>query len=295
MGVCEIQSLTRDYGNGRGVFNLSFSINQGEVFGFLGPNGAGKTTTIRHLMGFLKPEKGYCTIGGKDCWKDRADIQKTLGYIPGEMVFFDDMTGTEFLSFMSKYRKTKSNGRTKELCDRFELDPRSKLKKMSKGMKQKVGIVAAFMHDPEVLILDEPTSGLDPLMQNWFIELVLEEKAKGKTILMFSHIFEEVERTCDRVAIIRNGRLAALDAVETLKAAQVKKFVITLENEDAAAAFAEEGLRISGVTHNQVTVIVQNNIKELISVMNRYPVISIITPNQSLEEIFMQYYGGDRS
>lgn len=295
MGVCEIQSLTRDYGNGRGVFNLSFSINQGEVFGFLGPNGAGKTTTIRHLMGFLKPEKGYCTIGGKDCWKDRADIQKTLGYIPGEMVFFDDMTGTEFLSFMSKYRKTKSNGRTKELCDRFELDPRSKLKKMSKGMKQKVGIVAAFMHDPEVLILDEPTSGLDPLMQNRFIELVLEDKAKGKTILMSSHMFEEVERTCDRVAIIRSGRLAALDTVETLKAAQAKKYVITLENEDAAAAFAEEGLCISGVTHNQVTVIVQNNITELISVMNRYPVINIITPNQSLEEIFMQYYGGDRS
>jgi len=295
MGVCEIQSLTRDYGNGRGVFDLSFSINQSEVFGFLGPNGAGKTTTIRHLMGFLKPEKGYCTIGGKDCWKDSADIQKTLGYIPGEMVFFDDMTGTEFLDFMSKYRKTKSNGRTKELLDRFELDPRSKLKKMSKGMKQKVGIVTAFMHDPEVLILDEPTSGLDPLMQNRFIELVLEEKAKGKTILMSSHMFEEVERTCDRVAIIKNGRLAALDSVETLKAAQAKKYVITLENEDAAAAFAEEGLRISGVTHNQVTVIVQNNIKELISVMNRYPVINIITPNQSLEEIFMQYYGGDRS
>lgn len=295
MGVCEIQSLTRDYGNGRGVFNLSFSINQGEVFGFLGPNGAGKTTTIRHLMGFLKPEKGYCTIGGKDCWKDRADIQKTLGYIPGEMVFFDDMTGTEFLSFMSKYRKTKSNGRIKELLDRFELDPRGKLKKMSKGMKQKVGIVAAFMHDPEVLILDEPTSGLDPLMQNRFIELVLEDKAKGKTILMSSHMFEEVERTCDRVAIIRNGRLAALDAVEILKAAQAKKYVITFENEDAAVAFAEEGLHISGVTHNQVTVIVQNNIKELISVMNRYPVINIITPNQSLEEIFMQYYGGDMS
>lgn len=295
MGVCEIQSLTRDYGNGRGLFNLSFSINQGEVFGFLGPNGAGKTTTIRHLMGFLKPEKGYCTIGGKDCWKDRADIQKTLGYIPGEMVFFDDMTGTEFLSFMSKYRKTKSNGRIKELLDRFELDPRGKLKKMSKGMKQKVGIVAAFMHDPEVLILDEPTSGLDPLMQNRFIELVLEEKAKGKTILMSSHMFEEVERTCDRVAIIRNGRLAALDAVEILKAAQAKKYVITFENEDAAVAFAEEGLHISGVTHNQVTVIAQNNIKELISVMNRYPVINIITPNQSLEEIFMQYYGGDMS
>ncbi|NLL16763.1 MAG: ABC transporter ATP-binding protein [Clostridiales bacterium] len=293
MGVCEIQGLTRDYGKGRGVFDLSFSINQGEVFGFLGPNGAGKTTTIRHLMGFLKPQKGRCTIGGKDCWKDRAEIQKNLGYIPGEMVFFDDMTGTQFLSFMTKYRKTKSNGRTKELLERFELDPQSKLKKMSKGMKQKVGIVAAFMHDPEVLILDEPTSGLDQLMQSRFIELLLEEKARGKTILMSSHMFEEVERTCSRVAIIRQGTLAALDNVDALKAAQAKKYVITLENEEAAARFANEGLRVSDVSQNQVTVIVQNNIKELISVMDRYPVINIITPNQSLEEIFMQYYGGE--
>lgn len=293
MGVCEIQGLTRDYGKGRGVFDLSFSINQGEVFGFLGPNGAGKTTTIRHLMGFLKPQKGRCTIGGKDCWKDRAEIQKNLGYIPGEMVFFDDMTGTQFLSFMTKYRKTKYNGRTKELLERFELDPQSKLKKMSKGMKQKVGIVAAFMHDPEVLILDEPTSGLDPLMQSRFIELLLEEKARGKTILMSSHMFEEVERTCSRVAIIRQGTLAALDNVDALKAAQAKKYVITLENEEAAARFANEGLRVSDVSQNQVTVIVQNNIKELISVMDRYPVINIITPNQSLEEIFMQYYGGE--
>ncbi|NLV58068.1 MAG: ABC transporter ATP-binding protein [Clostridiales bacterium] len=295
MSVCEIQGLIRDYGNGRGVFDLSFAIHQGEVFGFLGPNGAGKTTTIRHLMGFLKPEKGYCTIGGMDCWKDRADIQKTLGYIPGEMVFFDDMTGLEFLSFMAKYRRIKSNGRTRELLDRFELDARGKLKKMSKGMKQKIGIVAAFMHDPEVLVLDEPTSGLDPLMQNRFIELMLEERARGKTILMSSHMFEEVERTCSRVAIIKNGKLVALDNVEALKAAQARKYVITLEDEDAAAAFAGEGLRVYEVSHNQVTVIVQSNIKELLSVMNRYPVINILTPNQSLEEIFMQYYGGGRS
>jgi len=293
MSVCEVQGLTRDYGKGRGVFDLSFTIDQGEVFGFLGPNGAGKTTTIRHLMGFLKPEKGCCTIRGMDCWKDRADIQEILGYIPGEMVFFDDMTGTEFLSFMAKYRKTASNERTKELLDRFELDPRGKLKKMSKGMRQKVGIVAAFMHDPEVLILDEPTSGLDPLMQNRFIELVLEEKSRGKTILMSSHMFEEVERTCDRVAIIKNGRLVAMDKVEALKAAQARKYIITLENERAAAAFAGEELRVVKVSQNQVTVIVQNNIKELISIMNRYPVTNIVTPNQSLEEIFMHYYGGE--
>jgi len=295
MSVCEVHGLTRDYGNGRGVFDLSFAIHQGEVFGFLGPNGAGKTTTIRHLMGFLRPEKGYCYIDGKDCWKDRTEIQKNLGYIPGEMVFFDDMTGTDFLSFMAKYRNVKSNGRTRELLDRFELDPRGKLKKMSKGMKQKVGIVAAFMHDPEVLILDEPTSGLDPLMQNRFIDLVLEEKARGKTILMSSHIFEEIERTCNRVAIIKNGKLVAMDDVETLKAAQVKKYIVTLENKDAVAAFAGESLRVTEVSHNQVTVIIQNNIKEFIAIMNRYPVINIVTPNQRLEEIFMQYYGGDRT
>ena len=292
MGVCEIQGLTRDYGKGRGVFDLSFSINQGEVFGFR-PERRRKNHDYPPPDGLFKAPKGRCTIGGKDCWKDRAEIQKNLGYIPGEMVFFDDMTGTQFLSFMTKYRKTKSNGRTKELLERFELDPQSKLKKMSKGMKQKVGIVAAFMHDPEVLILDEPTSGLDPLMQSRFIELLLEEKARGKTILMSSHMFEEVERTCSRVAIIRQGTLAALDNVDALKAAQAKKYVITLENEEAAARFANEGLRVSDVSQNQVTVIVQNNIKELISVMDRYPVINIITPNQSLEEIFMQYYGGE--
>ncbi|MGI6039583.1 MAG: ATP-binding cassette domain-containing protein [Eubacteriales bacterium] len=294
MSICEIQNLTRDYGRNRGVFDLTFSIDKGEIFGFLGPNGAGKTTTIRHLMGFLKPEKGSCSINGMDCWKNRTGIQKDLGYIPGEMAFFDDMTGEDFLSFIAKYRKMKGTGRTDELLDRFELDARPKLKKMSKGMKQKVGIVAAFMHDPEVLILDEPTSGLDPLMQNRFIELVLEEKARGKTILMSSHIFEEVERTCHRVAIIKDGRLVATDSVDELKATQLKKYIITLEDENAASSFANEELQVSDISRNHVTVVVQNDIKELISVMNRYPVTNISAPNQTLEEIFMQYYGGDK-
>ena len=253
MSVCAIHNLTRNYGKERGVFNLSFSINRGEVFGFLGPNGAGKTTTIRHLMGFLKPEEGYCTIGGKDCWKDRAVIQKSLGYIPGEMVFFDDMTGTDFLTFMAKYRKVKSDRRTKELLDRFELDPRSKLKKMSKGMKQKVGIVAAFMHDPEVLILDEPTSGLDPLMQSRFVELILEEKAKGKTILMSSHMFEEVERTCTRVAIIKKGRLVAMDAVETLKVGTGKEICISTLETRRLPPLARKACALSIYSQNRVT------------------------------------------
>jgi ABC-2 type transport system ATP-binding protein len=290
----EVKCLKRDYGNGKGVFDLSFSVERGEVFGFLGPNGAGKTTTIRHLMGFLKPESGTCRIDGKDCWLDRPSVQKNLGYIPGEMNFFDDMTGAEFLNFIEKYRGVDSSIRKMDLISLFELDAKGKLKKMSKGMKQKVGIVAAFMHDPDILILDEPTSGLDPLMQNRFIDLVAEEREKGKTILMSSHMFDEVERACQRVCIIKNGRLAAVDSVDGLKAAQVKKYEVTLESEEAALEFANEDLAISEISHAHVTVLVQNNISQFIALMNKHPIVNISAPSQSLEEIFLQYYGGEK-
>ncbi len=292
MDVIRIENLTRDYGRGRGVFGLGFAVGQGEAFGFLGPNGAGKTTTIRHLMGFLRASEGRCSIHGLDCWRDRAEIQKSLGYIPGEMAFPEDMTGNGFLRFYARYRGMKGEGRMKELLERFELDARGKVKKMSKGMKQKVGIVAAFMHDPAVLVLDEPTSGLDPLMQNRFIELVLEEKQRGKTILMSSHMFEEVERTCHRVGIIRAGRMVAVDSVDTLKAAQVKRYVVTLDSEEAAAQFAAEGLQVERQDRTQVTVLVQNNIQDMIAAMHKYPVTNITAPGQSLEEVFLQYYGG---
>lgn len=202
------------------------------------------------------------------------------------------MTGSGFLNFLRQYRGIDGKDRTGELLERFELDPAVKLKKMSKGMKQKVGIVAALMHDPDVLILDEPTSGLDPLMQNRFIELILEEKARGKTILMSSHIFEEVERTCHRVCILKEGRIAAIDSVDALKASQVKRYIVTLESEAAATAFAGEGLAVESIQENKVTVRVQNNIREFILAMNRHPVVNLMAPSQSLEEIFLQYYGG---
>ena len=183
MGVISIQNLTRDYGLGKGIFDVSFEVERGEIFGFLGPNGAGKTTTIRHLMGFIRPRSGECRINEMDCWKKHDEIQKRLGYIPGEISFFEDMSGREFLKFAADYRKLDRDNRMQEMLDRFELDPKGKIKKMSKGMKQKLGIAAAFMHDPDILILDEPTSGLDPLMQNRFIELIAEEKKRGKTVL----------------------------------------------------------------------------------------------------------------
>ena len=269
MSVIKVDGLTRDYGGQKGVFDVSFYVDQGEAFGFLGPNGAGKTTTIRHLMGFLKPKAGSCTIDGLDCWHEREQVQARLGYIPGEISFFEDMSGTEFLKFIAEYRRIGSLNRRDELLERFALDPKGRIKKMSKGMKQKLGIVAAFMHDPDILILDEPTSGLDPLMQSRFIDLIAEEKKHGKTILMSSHMFEEVERTCDRIGIIRNGRMVAVDATAALRERHTRRYTVTLGNEAEARAFA---LDFNGVCNGlEVTV----------------------TTKQSLEEIFMNYYGGE--
>ncbi len=269
MSAIQIENLVRDYGDGKGVFDVSFHVDQGEAFGFLGPNGAGKTTTIRHLMGFLKPRAGKCTIDGMDCWSERDKVQTRLGYIPGEISFFDDMSGTEFLRFIADYRRIGTHGRTQELLELFELDPKSKIKKMSKGTKQKLGIVAAFMHDPDIILLDEPTSGLDPLMQNRFVNFVAKEKEQGKTILMSSHIFEEVERTCDRIGIIRKGRMIAVDSAAALRERHTRSYTVTLENEAAAEAFAAD----FGGTRSGTKV--------------------TVTTKQSLEEIFMDYYGGD--
>lgn len=271
MSMLEADRLTRDYGGGKGVFDLTFRVGEGEVFGFLGPNGAGKTTTIRHLMGFLRPQAGSCRIDGMDCWRQRERIQRELGYIPGEIAFFDDMTGEEFLRFLEKYRGRAGGSRKAELLEMFELSPKGKIKKMSKGMKQKLGLVAALMHDPDILIFDEPTSGLDPLMQSRFVDLVAAEKKKGKTILLSSHMFEEMERTCDRIGIIRGGKMVAVDAVEALRERHLRSYTVTLDSEAQAIAFARdfhgsrEGCRVT------------------------------VTTRQSLEEIFMDYYGGEQA
>lgn len=264
-----VENLTRDYGKNRGVFGASFSIQRGEAFGFLGPNGAGKTTVIRHLMGFLKPQSGKCAIDHLDCWADRDRVQARVGYVPGEISFFEDMRGTDFLNFVRAYRGTGTENRQRELMERFALNPQVKIKKMSKGTKQKLAIVAAWMHDPEVLILDEPTSGLDPLMQNRFVELVQEEKQRGKTIFLSSHMFEEVERTCDRIGMIRDGRLFSVDSVDALRKRHVRSYTVRLPSEKAAAAFARD---FAGAQDGLwVTVSAQ----------------------LSLEEIFLNSYGGN--
>lgn len=291
MNMIEIHHLTRDYGEGRGVFDVSFAIEKGEVFGFLGPNGAGKTTTIRHLLGFLQAKQGSCTIDALDCWKDASKIQKQLGYLSGEINLMNDMRGDEFLKFLANYRGMKDMGRTKELCQRFDFQPNGKIKRMSKGMKQKLGIVAAFMHDPQVLILDEPTSGLDPLMQNAFINLIQAEKKRGKTILMSSHMFEEVEKTCDRIAILANGHLAAIEDRSAIQAQRHKTYIVSFADAASAKAFMNEPFAMRQVQDTCIHVRIKKNLQPFLKTLGSYPISDLNIAEQSLEEIFLQYYG----
>ena len=207
--IIRLDHATKDYGNGRGVFDLSFSVERGEVVGFLGANGAGKSVTMRMLMGFIRPQEGSASIVGLDCFSDRAAIQRHVGYLPGELACPSDMTGASFLDFMEAMRGKAGRKRRERLVAFFELDPDVRIRSMSKGTKQKLGIVAAFMGEPDVLLLDEPTSGLDLLMQRRFVELVRAERKRGTTVLLSSHVLGEVESTCDRAVFIRRGRLSS--------------------------------------------------------------------------------------
>lgn len=293
MNAVQISHITKDYGNSRGIFDVSLSVKKGEVYGFLGPNGAGKTTTIRHLLGFLKPEKGECRINGMDCFSQASLIQKNLGYLAGEIAFPEDFTGHGLLHFLADMKGIRDRSRMKELIDLLELDPSGKVRKMSKGMKQKLGIINAFMKNPEIVILDEPTSGLDPLMQNRFIDLILEEKKKGTTIFMSSHLFEEVERTCERTAIIRRGQIAAVEDMEGLKKKRSRDYIITLDSKKSADALQLPGYTITGREGASVTVAVKEDIPGLLSLLSSCPVRDMQIHTQSLEEIFMHYYGSE--
>lgn len=294
--VIELQNITKDYGNGKGVFDVSFDVKEGEVFGYLGPNGAGKTTTIRQLMGFIRPEAGECQILGMDCFAECSSIQAEVGYLAGELAFIDDMTGRKFLEFIAQMKGIKDLSRMEELIERFELNPQGRMRKMSKGMKQKIGIISAFMGSPKVAILDEPTSGLDPLMQNRFIELILEEKKKGTTILMSSHIFEEVEKTCDRTAIIRAGKIVAIEDMQSLSKRRKKIYTVTLPDEETTDRFMQEsGVDIRERNGNCVLLAVKNQVPETLQLIAKYQPIDLDIKTQSLEELFMHFYGEEEA
>lgn len=291
MSVIKVDNISKDYGSKRGVFNLSFEVNRGEIFGMLGPNGAGKTTTIRQLMGFIKSDKGSAKILDMDCFVNRENIQLKLGYLPGEIAFMDEMKGSDFIKFIAEMKSIKNKNRIKELTDLFELDAGRKIKSMSKGTKQKIAIVCAFMNDPEVVILDEPTSGLDPLMQKKFIELILEEKKKGTTIFMSSHIFEEIEKTCDRTAILKEGKLIAIENMEELKSKKNKNFEVVFRTNEEALNFKNKIGFKSEIDNNIVKVsIVSNEVNNFIKELSNYNILDINSSSQTLEELFLHFY-----
>ncbi|MBC8452390.1 MAG: ABC transporter ATP-binding protein [Spirochaetes bacterium] len=294
--MIEVHNLTQTYPSGRGVFDLDFTIEKGEVFGYLGPNGAGKTTTIRSLLGFTNPSRGSAAVNGIDCRRHPEQIQNMIGYLPGEIAFFEHMTGSGFLKFLENLRRTQAGSRKKEeLINLFELDDRQKISKMSKGMKQKLGIVAAFMHDPDIYILDEPTSGLDPFMQNIFIDLLEQEKLRGKTIMLSSHIFEEVQRICSRAGIVREGRIVAIEDIAALNTMKQRTYTVTLGNEKDADILADSPLVAVKHANRQVLVTVGENYRELFTLLAKLEVTGFSSQQQSLEDVFMKYYGTEDS
>ena len=304
MSVIEVNHLTKDYGSGRGVFDVSFRVEEGEVFGFLGPNGAGKSTTIRHLMGFSKPSSGDTKILGLDSFKDYSKILSNVGYIPGEISLPAGLTGYEFISMMQDMYGIHNQEMLDKMIKLFDLTDnvlKGDTKHMSLGVKRKLAIVTAFMSDPKVLILDEPTSGLDPVMQQNFINFILEEKQRGKTILLSSHIFSEVDATCDRIAIIKDGKIVSEFVANDLKHASLKQYRIVFENAEEYARFK------SGYDPKIITIVKDRqeknklfittndeNINEVISYLSDFKVKEFNNIKETLEDYFMKFYKEDK-
>lgn len=297
MSVIEVDHLTKDYGNNRGVFDVSIHVERGVCFGFLGPNGAGKTTTIRHLMGFSKPKQGSASILGMDCWKEATRIKEQVGYLPGEIALPRNYTGREFLNQMGKMRHLESDAYCRELMERFELNPQVRIDDMSLGEKRKLAVITAFMHDPEVLILDEPTSGLDPIMQQVFIDYIMAEKKRGKTILLSSHIFHEVDATCDVIAIIKEGRIVAEFQADGLRNQKSRIYRITFGRIEDYEKFTRKPYAFTSKNLKKMRVRVyleDGDVNPLLQDLDGLAIEEFQEIPFTLEDYFMQYYKGNR-
>ena len=296
MACIEMNGLTKDYGQGHGIFDLTLSVEEGETFGFVGINGAGKTTTIRHLMGFLNPESGRAVIRGMDCWKESAKIKRLVGYIPGEIAFPDEETGEIFLKRQLEMQGNGDMEYCRYICDKLQLDASAPLKRMSKGMKQKTAIAAAFMKSPDILILDEPTTGLDPLMRDNFIDLIKEQKALGHTIFMSSHIFEEIEMTCDRVALIKDGKLVAITSMNDIRHNEDKTFKIEFKDAESFRRFAALDYEKTSVKPEHLQVVAEINDSQIGRLMRDLKDCNVLFFKEikhSLEEYFHNVFKED--
>ncbi len=291
--IIQTNQLTKSYGWSRGIIDVAFDIQEGEVFGFLGPNGAGKTTTMRTLMGLLRANTGSATIGGLDCWVQSTEVKKLVGYLPSEFAFDPGLRGAQILEYLSHLRGGVDQNYLRHLVERLGLDPSKRFREYSHGNKQKLGLVQAFMHKPRVFILDEPTSGLDPLNQQEFYKMVAEVRDEGRTVFLSSHILPEVEHTCDRVAIIREGRLVKIDHVSALKDIHQHDVEISF----AGPASVEWFKNVAGVTsvaqgadEHTLQLNVQGELTEIIRIAGEHHATNITTHEPTLEEAFLRFY-----
>jgi len=291
--IIQTNQLTKSYGRNRGILAVTVAIQEGEVFGFLGPNGAGKTTTMRTLMGLLHANSGSAMIGGLDCWKESTAVKKLVGYLPGEFAFDPGLRGAQIIEYLGHLRGGVDQAYVRALVERLGLDPSKRFREYSHGNKQKVGLVQAFMHKPRLLILDEPTSGLDPLNQQEFYRMVAEVRAEGRTVFLSSHILPEVEHTCDRVAIIREGRLVKIDHVSSLKDIHQHDVEISFPGPASVDWFKHvEGVVsvAQGADERTLQLNVQGALTEIIRVASDHHATNMATREPTLEEVFLRFY-----
>ena len=294
--IIEVEGLTKTYGGKRGIADVTFQIQQGDVFGFLGPNGAGKTTTIRVLMALLRADSGTARIAGLDVWEKSLEIKRLIGYVPGEPSLDPNLTGGQILEYFANLRGGVDRAYLKKLIERMDLDTSRKFRQYSTGNKRKVVLIQAFMHRPQLLILDEPTSGLDPLNQQEFDGMVKETREEGRTVFLSSHVLSEVEKTCTRVGIIREGRLVRIGGVAEVKAIKRYELTITFASPVSADSFASlEGVeKVEQLNQGHaIRLTVQGPADAVVKAAARYPVVSLTSYEPSLEDIFLRYYEHD--
>jgi ABC-2 type transport system ATP-binding protein len=289
MNIIETHSLSKFYGKERGITDVTISVKQGEIFGFIGPNGAGKSTTIRTLLGLLAPSSGEAKLFGQNILENGHELRRRIGYLPSEVNYYAEMSSWELLDYHSKiYALKDATAKIKELAEYFELDIERPIADLSFGNKKKCAIIQALVHDPELLILDEPTSGLDPLMQNRFFDLLESKKAKGTTVFFSSHILSEVQRLCDRAAIIRGGEISAVEDISSLLAKQMKKVRLVLESESKIDL--PEGSKNGHWAGNKVFFDYVGPTQDLITWLGKQRVVDLTLSEPDLESIFMNYY-----
>lgn len=290
MFAIETRRLTKYYGKARGIIDVDLQINEGEIFGFIGPNGAGKSTTIRTLLDFVHPTSGEAYILGKNCFTQSKEIKHEIGYLPSEVSYYEELTARQLLRYSIGFHGKKPGHRIEELAERFELDLDRRFDQLSFGNKKKVAIIQAVLHQPRVLILDEPTSGLDPLIQQRFFELIREENSKGTTVFFSSHVLSDVQRMCQRVGIIKEGRIIRIEEIESLRKKQLKRIKL-----EFAPGEARPDLKIPGIvetrTLNQgLELLYSGSMNDLIRELAQHNILNLLIEEPSLEEIFMHYY-----